>query len=88
MIQGAKATLKRDAEYAALAEKVKEGTATDEVLRHQFRPQTSLAHGGSVRIVGAPELTPEQWKALRPRVNAVAREQAAKRREEEAKSNA
>jgi hypothetical protein len=84
-----KTQLRNDAEHRALADKVKAGTATDEErLRFEQWPRTTLRNGGTVAITEAPPMTVEQWKAMRPRANAVAREQAAKRREQEEKSNA
>jgi hypothetical protein len=84
-----KTQLRNDAEYRALADKVKAGHATDaELLRFENWPRTTLRSGGSVAITEAPPMTVEQWKAMRTLANAVAREQAAKRREEEEKPNA
>lgn len=58
-----KTTLRREAEYAALAAKVKAGTATEkERLYFENWPRVLVLDGGRVRMTVAPEMTVEQWK--------------------------
>lgn len=58
-----KGTLRRDAEYRALAAKVKAGTATEtERLHFENWPRILVLDGGRVRLTVAPEMTLEQWK--------------------------
>lgn len=78
-----KTQLRNNAEHRALVDKVKAGTATDEErLRFEQWPRTTLRRGGTVAVIEAPPMSVEQWKAMRPRVNALARERGARWREE------
>lgn len=58
-----KGTLRREAEYAALAAKVKAGTATEkEWLLFENWPRTIVTAGALLTV--APEMSLEQWKAM------------------------
>ncbi len=64
-----------------LAEKIKAGTATAaEIERFENRPVVFTTSGGAVQITAPPPMTPEQWKAAIPRINAAEQERAAERR--------
>lgn len=62
LLKGMQRTMDRDAEFKALAAKVKAKTATpEEVEKYERWPMKTLTFGGAVEITHSRPLTVEEW---------------------------